>query len=90
MIDIEEAIAKLQALHRQMDNCEVEDYLEYAIETLIQKQWMIDRYEHEIDLLEQDLNDRSGMPTVTDVVIPMAKKAIYERVLADLKGDGEE
>ena len=82
MIDIEEAIAKLQALHRQMDNCEVEDYLEYAIDTLNQKQWMIDRYEHEVDLLERDLEDKS----LNRMVIG-AKLAVYRQVLKDLTAE---
>lgn len=62
----------------------------YAIENLKKVDWLITEYEHEVDLLEQDLNDNSGCPTVTDVVVPSAKLGVYNRVLKDLKGDGEE
>lgn len=67
--------------------CEAYDY---AVNTLKQKQWIIEQYEHEIDLLEQDLNDNNGYPTVMDVILLSTKLAVYRCVLNDLKGDGEE
>ena len=93
MIDTDRAIKVLE--QSGLADCEAEakevcEALEYAINNLKMKQWMITEYEHEVDLLEQDLNDNSGYPTVTDVVVPSAKLGVYKRVLKDLKGDGEE
>ena len=95
MIDIDEAIKRLTEIWRyehtdKYTDEEIRETIDLAIDTLKQKQWMIDEYDHEVDLLEQDLNDNSGYPTVTDVVVPSAKLGVYKRVLKDLKGDGEE
>ena len=89
-----------QCVYRECDECDLcyaqgttgeqIESLEYAINNLKMKQWMIDEYKHEVDLLEQDLNDNSGCPTVTDVIVPSAKLGVYNRVLKDLKGDKEE
>ena len=95
MTDIDRAIDILEhnwtklVNHDYTEN-ELTEVLEFCLETLKQKQWMITEYEHEVDLLEQDLNDNSGCPTVTDVLVPSAKLGVYNRVLKDLKGDGEE
>ena len=67
---------------------EQREALEYAINTLKQKQWMISEYEHRVDLLEQDLEEMKEH-TVGRVVLP-ARAGVYKRVLNDLKGDGEE
>ena len=61
--------------------------LECAIETIEQKQWLIDQYEHEVETLEQDLADKSNF---SQRVIKGAKLGVYKRVLDDLKGDRED
>lgn len=95
MIDIDEAIKRLTEIWRyehtdKYTDEEIREAIDLAIDNLKMKQWMITEYEHEVDLLEQDLNDNSGCPTVTDVIVPSAKLGVYKRVLKDLKGDGEE
>ena len=60
---------------------------EYAIENLKRIQWLITEYEHKVEVLEEDLSNYAE-PWNRNTLI--TKIAVYERVLKDLKGDGEE
>ena len=89
-MEIDRAIKVLE--QSGLADCEAEakevcEALEYAIETLKQKQWMIDDYKHEVETLEQDISESKSTP---ERMIWGVKLAVYERVLKDLKGDGEE
>ena len=85
MIEIDEAIIQLDYRKDFATKNQIEA-IDLAINTLKQKQWLIDQYEHEVDLLEQDLADS----TVFDRMVFSTRIAVYKRVLKDLKGDGEE
>ena len=114
MIDIDEAIKKLEArktcmereasgtdtqcVYRGCDECDLcyaqgttgeqIESLEYAINNLKMKQWMITIYEKMVDTLEQDLADMAEQ-TIGRFIIS-TRLIVYNRVLKDLKGDGEE
>ena len=87
MIDTDRAIKVLE--QSGLADCESEakefcEAYEYAINNLKMKQWMIDRYEHEVDLLEQDLADKSSF---SQRVIKSAKLVAYRQVLKDLTAE---
>ena len=90
MIDIDEAIKRLTEVWRyeHTDNYpdeEIREAIDLAIDNLKMKQWMIDRYEHEVELLEQDLEDKS----LNRMVIG-AKLVVYRQVLKDLTAEDVE
>ena len=87
MIDIDRTIKVLE--QSGLADCEAEakevcEALEYAINNLKMKQWMIDRYEHEVDLLEQDLKDT---PEVWNRNTLTTKLIVYRQVLKDLTAE---
>ena len=87
MIEIEEAIKRLTEIWRyehtdKYTDEEIREAIDLAIDNLKMKQWMIDRYEHEVDLLERDLEDKS----LNRMVIG-AKLVVYRQVLNDLTAE---
>ena len=91
MIDTDRAIKVLE--QSGLADCEAEakevcEALEYAIDNLKMKQWMITEYEQMVDMLEQDIADM-GKETMGKFILS-TRLAVYNRVLKDLKGDGEE
>ena len=83
MIEIEEAIIQLDYRKDFATKKQIEA-IDLAIETLKQKKWLIEKYEHKIETLEQDMEDEPHR------IFYSTQKAVFESVLYDLKGDGED
>ena len=88
MIEIDEAIKWIEEHYgTEDDGTKQSQVMNMVVETLKQKQWLIDQYEHEVETLELDVQ---GERLSIDRTVKCTKLAVYNRVLKDLKGDGEE
>ena len=62
--------------------------LEYAIETLQQKQWIIEECENKIEFLSQELNANRGVSASNAYMT--GKLGAYSKILKDLKGEDDD
>lgn len=86
MIKIDEVVKQLDSRWVGMSEKDHEA-VDLAIDSLKQKEWLINEYEHEVDTLEQAISESKSFP---ERAVWGTKLGVYRRVLADLKGDGEE
>lgn len=91
MIEIDKAIKVLE--QGSLASCEADakefcEAYEYAINNLKLTEWLINEYEHEVDLLEQDLNsdDVKGYARV----VCSTKLAVCNQFLKYLKAEDVE
>lgn len=91
MIDIDEAIKVLE--QSGLADCEAEadefcEAYDYAVNTLKQKQWLIEQCQEKIDTLEQDISD-CPKETMTRFILS-TKLGVYKYVLELLQAEVEE